>query len=67
MNIIGLVPQLLIDYDDFCRRSGPVDFGIYMERWYAVTALIEAAEKQGRSPFALTVSDVNNLVAHSRN
>jgi hypothetical protein len=51
-------PQLLIDYDLFCRKHGHTDFGDYMARWYAATALIEAAEAAGEDPFAITVEDL---------
>jgi hypothetical protein len=61
MKVDPFAPQLLIDYDLYCRRNGYIDFGTYMARWYAVTALIEAAEAEGESPFDLTVEDVERL------
>jgi hypothetical protein len=61
MKVDPLAPQLLIDYDLYCRRYGYIDFGAYIARWYAVKALIEAAEAEGESPFDLTVEDVERL------
>jgi hypothetical protein len=29
-------PQLLIDYDLYCRRHGHIDFGTFMATWYAI-------------------------------
>ena len=39
-------PQLLIDYDLYCRSHGYVHFGTFMAHWYAITALIEAWEEE---------------------
>jgi hypothetical protein len=58
MRIDPFAPALIIDYDLFCRAHGPTDFATFIARWYAVTALIEAAEAEGRDPFELTVDDV---------
>lgn len=60
MKVDPFAPQLIIDYDLYCRAPhGPADFGTYMAHWYAVTALIEAAEAEGDDPFELTVDDVH--------
>jgi hypothetical protein len=57
-----LAPQVLIDYDLFCRRNGPYPFGVFVARWYAVTALIEAAEEEGQDPFDLDISDIEDTL-----
>ncbi len=61
MKVDPFAPRLLIDFDRFCRIHGRTDFGLFMARWYAVTALVKAAEDQGRDPFELTVDDVHAL------
>lgn len=62
MKIDPFAPQLLIDYGEFCRQHGHIDFGEFMAVWYAVTAVIEAAEEEGRDPFELTPEDVRALL-----
>lgn len=59
MTVDPFAPALLIDYDLFCRMHGPIDFGTFMAQWYAITALIDAAERDGENPFGLTVDDVH--------
>jgi hypothetical protein len=54
MKVDPFAPRLLIECDLFCRRHGPYPFGEYMACWYAVQALIEAAENEGRDPFDVT-------------
>ncbi len=49
MKVDPFAPQLLIDYDLYCREFGRVDFGAFMSLWHVVTAFIEAAEDQGLS------------------
>jgi hypothetical protein len=51
-------PRLLIDYDIFCRKFGHYPFGDYMAAWYAVQALNEAAEEEGRDPFVVTADEL---------
>ena len=58
MKVDPFAPQLLIEYDLYCRRHGYIDFGVYMAHWYTVQALIEAAEASGEDPFSLTPEDV---------
>jgi hypothetical protein len=62
MKIDPFAPQLLIDYDLFCRKHGYYPFGDYMARWYAVQALIEAAEAEGLNPFLVTIEDINHVL-----
>jgi len=54
-------PQLLIDYELYCRANGSIDFGTYMTHWYLVTKLLETTEKEGRDPFELTVEDIDDV------
>jgi hypothetical protein len=62
MKVDPYAPQLVIDYDLFCRKHGYMDFGDYMARWYAMTALIEAAEADGHDPFSITVEDLESVL-----
>lgn len=55
-------PRLLIDYDAYCRLHGPMDFGVYMAHWYAVEALVEAAEITSRNIFELTPNNVRAIL-----
>jgi hypothetical protein len=50
MNVDPFTPQLLIDYDHFCRRFGHLDFGEFMALWYAADALMEAGLQLGYQP-----------------
>ena len=62
MKVDRLAPQLLIDYDLFCRQHGFCPFEDYVAHWYAATALIEAAEEEGRDPFSVTPDDLRAVL-----
>ena len=61
MKVDPFAPQLIVDYDLFCRKHGIIPFGEYMARWYVVQALIESAEAEGLDPFLITVDDVDSV------
>lgn len=50
MNVDPFAPQLLIDYDHFCRRFGHLDFGEFMALWHAADVLMEAGLQLGYHP-----------------
>jgi hypothetical protein len=50
MNVDPFAPQLLIDYDHFCRRFGHLDFGEFMALWHAADALMTAGLELGYDP-----------------
>jgi hypothetical protein len=50
MNVDPFAPQLLIDYDHFCRRFGHLDFGEFMALWHAADALMTAGLELGYEP-----------------
>jgi hypothetical protein len=45
-----LAPQLLIDYDYFCRRFGHLAFGEFLMLWHAADAAMQAAIGEGSEP-----------------
>lgn len=47
MRIDPFAPQLLIDYNYFCRRHGHLDFGGFITLWHAADALIDAGVQEG--------------------
>lgn len=49
MRIDPFAPQLLVDYDYFCRRHGHLDFGDFIPLWHAAGALIEDGLAHGYS------------------
>lgn len=63
MKVEPFAPQLLRDYVEFTTKHGPIPSGEYMARWYAATALIEAAEEQGSDPFQITVADLQAMLS----
>lgn len=50
MNVDPFAPQLLIDYDHFCRRFGPLDFGEFIALWHAADALMQSGLQLGYEP-----------------
>lgn len=50
MIVDPFAPQLLIDYDHFCRRFGHLDFGEFMALWHAADALMTAGLELGYQP-----------------
>ena len=65
MKVDPFAPQLLRDYVEFTTRHGYFPFGDYMARWYAATALIEAAEEAGEDPFEITPDDLSALFSET--
>jgi hypothetical protein len=50
VNVDPFAPQLLIDYDHFCRRFGHLDFGEFIALWHAADALMTAGLELGYEP-----------------
>lgn len=57
MKIDPFAPQLLIDYDYFCRILGPLAFGDFIALWHAADVLMQIATEEGFEP-----QDVSDLV-----
>ena len=43
-------PRILIDYDYFCRRFGPLPFGDFVMLWHVADAFTQAAIDDGYEP-----------------
>lgn len=50
MRIDPFAPRLLIDYDYFCNRFGPLPFSDFVALWHAADALMQAALEFGYGP-----------------
>jgi hypothetical protein len=51
LNADPFAPQLLINYDHFCRRFGHLDFGEFIALWHAADALMTAGLDLGYQPY----------------
>jgi hypothetical protein len=62
VKIDPFAPQMLLDYEAFCRKNGPCPFSEYAIRWHAATALMEAAAAEGRDPLSVTLDDLHRVL-----
>lgn len=51
MKVDPLAPQLLIDYDYFCRRFGHLAFGEFIALWHAADVATQTAIDEGFEPY----------------
>jgi hypothetical protein len=48
-----LAPQLLLDYDYFCRRFGHLAFGEFVVLWHAADVAMQTAIDEGFEPYEI--------------